>query len=189
MMINSPRITPEEVELIKSAKAGDILAFNKLFYRYKDFVDKILFQYLKDMDEAKDITNIVFLKVYNNLSQFLDFDSFGGWLRILTQRTAIDYLRSIKNKAKPVGDMSERLSLASSISSDEVDLVNQLEYERVIEEFKKFPAHMKQILELFYVNNMTVVQISESLNVPTGTIKSILSRTREKIKKKLIKNS
>ena len=48
---------------------------------------------------------------------------------------------------------------------------------------------MKQILELFYINNMTVVQISESLNIPTGTIKSILSRTREKIKKKLIKNS
>lgn len=188
MMINSPRITPEEVELIKSAKAGDILAFNKLFYRYKSFVDGILYYYIKDLDEAKDITNIVFLKVYNNLSQFLDFDSFGGWLRILTQRTAIDYLRSIK-KAKLVGDMSERLSLASSISSDEVDLVNRLEYERVIEEFKKFPAHMKQILELFYVNNMTVVQISESLNIPTGTIKSILSRTREKIKKKLIKNS
>ena len=189
MMINSPRITPEEVELIKSAKAGNILAFNKLFYRYKSFVDGILYYYIKDLDEAKDITNIVFLKVYNNLSQFLDFDSFGGWLRILTQRTAIDYLRSVKNKAKPVGDMSERLSLASSISSDEVDLVNRLEYERVIEEFKKFPAHMKQILELFYVNNMTVVQISESLNIPTGTIKSILSRTREKIKKKLIKNS
>ena len=46
---------------------------------------------------------------------------------------------------------------------------------------------MKQILELFYVNNMTVVQISEALRIPTGTIKSILSRTRKQIKNRLIK--
>lgn len=182
-VLKNPCITPEEVEIIKKAQAGNILAFNKLFYRYKGFVDRILFHYLKDMDEAKDITNIVFLKVYDKLSQFTDYDSFGGWLRILTNRTAIDYLRSIKNHVKPVGEKSERLSLASSISSNEDDIVNRLAYERVLEEFNKFPAHMKQILELYYVNNMTVAQISDALDVPTGTIKSILSRTRKQIKK------
>ena len=102
--MKNPRITPEEVEIIKSAQAGNISAFNKLFHRYKGFVDTILYYYLKDMDEAKDITNIVFLKVYEKLSQFTDYDSFGGWLRILTNRTAIDYLRSVKNHAKPVGE-------------------------------------------------------------------------------------
>ena len=186
--MKNPRITKEEVEVIKSAQAGNISAFNKLFHRYKEFVDTILYYYLKDMDEAKDITNIVFLKVYEKLSQFTDYDSFGGWLRILTNRTAIDYLRSVKNHAKPVGEESERLSLASSISSDEDDLVNRLAYERILEEFEKFPAHMKQILELFYVNNMTVVQISEALRIPTGTIKSILSRTRKQIKKSFNQN-
>lgn len=186
--MKNPRITPEEVEIIKSAQAGNISAFNKLFHRYKGFVDTILYYYLKDVDEAKDITNIVFLKVYEKLSQFTDYDSFGGWLRILTNRTAIDYLRSVKNHAKPVGEESERLSLASSISSDEDDLVNRLAYERILEEFEKFPAHMKQILELFYVNNMTVVQISEALRIPTGTIKSILSRTRKQIKKSFNQN-
>ena len=186
--MKNPRITPEEVEIIKSAQAGNISAFNKLFHRYKGFVDTILYYYLKDKDEAKDITNIVFLKVYEKLSQFTDYDSFGGWLRILTNRTAIDYLRSIKNHAKPVGEESERLSRASSISSDEDDLVNRLAYERILEEFERFPAHMKQILELFYVNNMTVVQISEALRIPTGTIKSILSRTRKQIKKSFNQN-
>lgn len=186
--MKNPRITTEEVEIIKSAQAGNISAFNKLFHRYKGFVDTILYYYIKDMDEAKDITNIVFLKVYEKLSQFTDYDSFGGWLRILTNRTAIDYLRSVKNHAKPVGEESERLSLASSISSDEDDLVNRLAYERILEEFEKFPAHMKQILELFYVNNMTVVQISEALRIPTGTIKSILSRTRKQIKKSFNQN-
>ena len=185
MIAKTYSITNEEVGIIKSAQAGNILAFNKLFHRYKSFVDGILYHYIKDLDEAKDITNIVFLKVYEKLSQFTDYNSFGGWLRILTNRTAIDYLRSVKNKAKPIGEKSERLSQASSISSDENDLVNRISYERILEEFKKFPAHMKQILELYYVENMTVVQISDVLSIPTGTIKSILSRTRTKLKENL----
>lgn len=181
--MKNPQITQEEVGLIKDAKAGNISAFNKLFYRYKKFVDSILFYYLKDMDEAKDITNIVFLKVYNNLSKFSDYSSFGGWLRVLTIRTAIDYLRSIKNNLRLTDDPASRLLSQSSISSNEDDLVNRLAYERILEEFNKFPEKTKKILELFYVNNMTVVQISKALSVPTGTIKSILSRTRKQIKK------
>ena len=178
----NPRITKSEVEIIKSAQAGNISAFNKLFKQYKGFVDNLLYSYIKDMDEAKDITNIVFLKVYNNLSKFKDYSSFGGWLRILTNRVAIDYLRSIENKEKPIENNNDRLSLLKSISQNEIDLVNRLSYERVLDEFDKFPEHMKKILEMFYINNFTVFQISKYLDIPTGTIKSILSRTRKQIK-------
>ena len=180
--MKNPRITNQEIEIIKKAQAGDISAFNKLFDHYKNFVDNLLFKYIKDTDESKDITNIVFLKVYNNLSKFTDYSSFGGWLRILANRTAIDYLRSIENKPRATGTVEDRLSLATNVSSDEIDLVNRLSYERVLEEFDKFPSHMKKILEMFYINNLTVSQISEKLSIPTGTIKSILSRTRKIIK-------
>ena len=65
--MKNPRITQEEIEVIKNIKDGNERAFNTLFNKYKGFVENILFGYLKDIDEAKDITNIVFLKVYNNL--------------------------------------------------------------------------------------------------------------------------
>lgn len=73
-MAKNPRITAEEVALIKKAQGGDILAFNKLFKKYKSFIDNVLFNYIKDMDEAKDITNIVFLKVYNKLNTFTEYE-------------------------------------------------------------------------------------------------------------------
>ena len=47
------RITQSEIETIKEAQKGNELAFNKLFNRYKEFVDNILFYYVNDMDEAK----------------------------------------------------------------------------------------------------------------------------------------
>ena len=94
----NPRITPEEVGLIKRAQAGDEPAFNALYDKYKGFVNSLLLRYIKDKDEAQDVSNIVFLKVHKKLSLFTDYDSFGGWLRILTNRTAIDYLRSMETK-------------------------------------------------------------------------------------------
>lgn len=183
--MKSPRITPEEVGIIKRAQAGDESAFSVLFHRYKGFVDNLLFRYIKDMDEAKDVTNIVFLKVHDKLSMFTAYESFGGWLRILTNRTAIDYLREMKNKSAVLGDSDDRLSSDETSSSAEDDLVNRMTYKQILALFEKFPETICKVLKLFYVNNMTVEQISKKLNVPTGTIKSMLSRTRRKIKKLL----
>lgn len=183
--MKSPKITPEEVGIIKRAQAGDESAFSALFHRYKGFVDNLLFQYIKDMDEAKDVTNIVFLKVHDKLSMFTAYESFGGWLRILTNRTAIDYLREMKNKATVLGDEDVRLPSEDSSSSSEDDLINRMTYEQILAEFEKFPKTTCKVLKMFYANNMTVEQISDKLNVPTGTIKSMLSRTRRKIKKQL----
>lgn len=180
--MKNPKITQEEIRLIKDAKAGNILAFNKLFKRYKGFVDHVLYSYIKDFDEAQDITNIVFLKVYNKLSLFTDYSSFGGWLRIIANRTAIDYLRRIGDKNKMLGEDDNNVTL-DNIDPYVNDVVNRMTYEQLLKEFDRFPPVHKQICLLFYKDNLTVDQISKSLSISPGTIKSILSRTRNSIKK------
>ena len=184
-MSKNPRITSEEVGIIKRAQAGDMSAFNTLFNKYKKFVESILFQYIKDMDEARDVTNMVFLTVYKKLSMFVAYDSFGGWLGTLASRVAIDYMRKMEKRSKVLGDTDSRLPSEETSGSAEDDLVNHLTYNRILAEFDKFPETTRKVLKLFYANNMTVEQISNKLNVPTGTIKSMLSRTRRKIKKSL----
>lgn len=179
------RITQSEIETIKSAQQGNALAFNKLFSRYKEFVDNILFGYVNDMDEAKDLTNVVFLKVHQKLSTFTDYSSFGGWLRIIANRTAIDYLRRMKEKAVELGDDTGRLPVELTNASEEEDLVNLLEYEALLKEFEKLPEKTQRIFNLFYVDDLTTDEISKVLKIPTGTIKAILSRTRRKIKNNL----
>ena len=177
------RITKEEIGIIKEAQSGNKAAFSTLFRKYKGFVENLLTKYVKDEDEANDICNIVFLKVHNKLSTFTAYDSFGGWLRILTRNTAIDYLRSMKSKNTSIEDVDDRLSLNESIASTEDDLVNQMTYKRVLEEFDKLPDTNRRVCNLYYINNLTVDQISKSLKIPTGTIKSLLFRTRKRIRK------
>ena len=184
-MSKNPRITSEEVGIIKRAQAGDESAFNTLFHKYKGFVENILFQYIKDMDEAKDVANIVFLKVYNKLSTFKDYSSFGGWLRIIANRTAIDYLREMENKRLVLGIEGDRQSLGSIQGSAESEIVNQMTYDRLRAEFEKLPETTRRVFELFYVENLKIDEISKILKIPGGTIKSTLSRTRQKIKQKV----
>ena len=135
--------------------------------------------------EAKDLTNVVFLKVHQKLSTFTDYSSFGGWLRIIANRTAIDYLRRMKEKAVELGDDTERLPVELTNASEEEDLVNLLEYEALLKEFEKLPEKTQRIFNLFYVDDLTTDEISKVLKIPTGTIKAILSRTRRKIKNNL----
>ena len=185
--MKNPRITPEEIGIIKKAQAGDELAFNMLFKKYKGFVEQILYRYIKDMDEAKDIANIVFLKVYDKLSMFTDYNSFGGWLRILTNHTAIDYLREIENKCTVLGPEDERLSYEDSKDSVEDDLVNHLTYDQILAEFEKLPESTRKVFELFYRDHLNISEISSALKIPKGTIKSTLSRTRRKLKSSINK--
>lgn len=183
--MKNPRITPEEIGIIKKAQAGDELAFNTLFRKYKGFVEKVLFDYIKDMDEAKDITNVVFLKVYNKLSTFTDYTSFGGWLRIIANHTAIDYLRETENKYMVLESEDDRLSYKDSKGTTEGDLVDRLTYNQLLAEFKKLPESTRKVFELFYRENLTISEISQALKIPKGTIKSTLSRTRRKIKRSI----
>ena len=180
-----PKITKKEIALIKRAQGGDIKAFNTLFYKYKPFVEGILKGYLKDTDEAKFVANEVFLKVYENLSTFKTYDSFGGWLRIITNRTAVDYLRSIKHDAGTLSDGDVRQAPSLISESYENDLVNRMTYEQLLYQFNELPESTRKVFELFYENSMTVEEISKALKMPTGTIKARLARTRRKLKKHL----
>lgn len=181
-MSKNPNITDEEIALIKSAQAGNTSAYNKLYYKYRGFTTKILYDYIKDYDEAKDMNNFVWYKVYENLSKFKDYSSFGGWLRILTNRVAIDYLRKLKNLVYAPEGADEKLSATPMDVDYGNSEVDRMTYNQVVKKFKQFPEDVRKVFKLFYVDNLTVRDISAVTGMPEGTIKSHLSRKRKILK-------
>lgn len=171
-------ITPEEIALIKSAKAGSELAFTKIFNRYKPFVEGVLMTYIKDEDEAKDIANIVFLKVFDKISMFTNYDTFGGWLRILTKNVAIDYLRTVK-QTYSLQEGTTANEFEESSDDTEKSYIDRMTYENLIAMFDKLPPSYRDACRMFYVDNMPIAEISKALGVPKGTIKSNLHRMRK----------
>ena len=182
--MDAPKITPKEIAIIKSAQTGDDKAFAKLFEYYKSFVENLLNTYLNDMDEARDLTNEVFLKVYQKLSKFTSYDSFGGWLRTLTKNTAIDYLRH-KTEDLVLDDEESGIQQQESYSEDEQSVVDKITYDSIIEQMNTLPPLYRDVCILYYRDNLTVKQISECKNIPKGTVKSYLFRFRKKFNKLL----
>lgn len=159
------------------------MTIDRIFKEYNDFVVNVIDYYIHDKDEARDLANVVFMKVYQNLSRF-DSTNLGGWIRTIAVNTAIDYLRrKPKNQLLTPETNSEGLSLGVFGDGTEDDLVNHLTYLQIVDDFKKLPTKKRNVLELFYVQNMTVEDISKSLDIPKGTVKAILSRTRNTIRK------
>lgn len=180
-----PRITDEEIILIKSAQEGNEKSFNCIFYKYKGFVESLLTGYLKDRDEARDLTNIVFIKVHNKLKMFKDYDSFGGWLRILTRNTAIDYLRTIKDKQTYVASDDNKLNYQQANIQHETDLINQMTLDSVLEKLPNLSPIKRKVLTMYYTAGYSIGDISKCTGIPKGTIKSILFRFRKVVFKQL----
>lgn len=180
--MNLPDITPEEITLVKNAKEGKPNSFTALFNRYKSFVDHVLYEYLKDMDEARDLTNVVFLKVYHKLPSFTEYKSFGGWLRVISNRVAVDYLR-LRAKHRFDKDVEDDWVVPTKREVDESDLINRMIYQEAVEWLKSLPYPQNRINVLYYCEHYTVEEISQALQVPNGTVKSVLFRTRKDLRK------
>lgn len=180
--MDTPKITEKEIAVIKRAKAGDESAFTWLFNNYKTFVETQLNLYFNDMDEARDFTNEVFLKVYQNLSKFTQYSSFGGWLRILTKNMAIDYLRQ-KDSALSIDDDASGITLPEEDDRGEDGIVDKMTYENILDQIKQLPPPYRDVGLLFYRDNWTIKQISRSTHIPGNTVKSYLFRMRKKFNK------
>ena len=181
------KITVDEIRYIKKAKAGDKLAFEKLYHLYKPLVENILRSQLRDEDEAKEMANIVFLKVYKKLDKFTSYHSFGGWIRTITNRVAIDYLRIKENHRYILSEDGSDVSEPYFNEDAEYDAVNHMMVSNIFEILDRYRPHVRKIFELHYLQNMPVELVASKLRIPTGTVKSILSRVRNKIRNQLIR--
>lgn len=186
--MKNPRISDEEVSLIKRAQAGDESAFNTIYSKYNRYVVGVAKNYTSNIDTAKDVAMQTFADVYENLSTFKDYSSFKGWLRTITCRNAIDFIRKEQHHLDDVKN-NERLSLFDNMSDeDEFSIVDRVTFSQILDEFNKLPSQHKRICELFYVKELTAQEVSKQLKIPVGTVKSVLSRIRKRLKTKFKKH-
>ena len=173
-----PKITDKEIEIIKQAQQGDERAFSKIFYKYKSFVDDLLYHYLKDKDEAYDLTNIVFIKVHDKLQLFTEYKSFIGWLKILSKNVAIDYLRIHKKK----DDMEKDIDISQNYElSTTDDPINHMFKDEILKYIQlNFPIGHDKVFECV-IDGIPYPEISKRLRIPLNTVKSIVHRIRPKI--------
>lgn len=165
----------EDKILIKAYLEGDNMATEKIIRKYLPVIYNYVFR-LVSSEEADDITQDVFIKVWRNLRRFNgDKASFKTWLFSITRNTTIDYFKKkkstpfsfLKSEEKDFSEViiDESFSIEEEISKKEdIALLNKA--------LEKIDQKYKEILILYYQEDMTFKEIGQLLNKPLNTVKN-----------------
>ena len=176
---------------IKQVIKGDQNAFGEIVELYKDKVFHVCFRMLGNRHEAEDISQEAFIRAYTNIHTF-DIDrKFSTWLYRIATNLCIDRIRKKKPDyfldAEVAG--TEGLTMYSQIQAKEPlpeEEVESMELQSSIQkEISKLPDKYRSVIVLKYIEELSLKEISEILDLPLGTVKTRIHRGREALRKQL----
>ena len=165
--------------LVLRSRDGDNKALGLLVKRWHKKLCKQAYWYTKDMNGAKDIVQDCWPKIIKKIHTLKEPRNFGSWALSIVTRKSLDRLRKNKREEKHntqfYKDNSEINEQVSYRESD--NLIHILRAS-----IKELPEASQLVLNLFYLEELSIKEISEILELPLGTIKSRLFNAREKLK-------
>lgn len=169
--------------LVEQARNGSELAFNKLYYKYKDKVWKNAYKIVRNSDAADDIVSIVFTKVYTRISTFTEHISFNMWVKTITINSAIDYIRRTKKEQLNhyIDDEDSKIQLSSSINSPEDNYIAQQDVDIVQKCITKLKKKYRDLLTA-RIDGKSYQEIAEQFAMPEFTVRNIVGKARKRLK-------
>ncbi|MGL4911585.1 MAG: sigma-70 family RNA polymerase sigma factor [Romboutsia sp.] len=164
----------DTIELVKKAKKDNKLAFSTLIKHYESDLYRVAIAITKDEDDALDCIQETIVQVYISIRNLKNNEYFKTWL-----------IKILINKCNELIKKNKRI-----LELKKADIQNLYEPEKqdldIKESIDRLDDELKILLILYYYQDMSVKDISESLEIPKGTVKSRLSRARSKLREILI---
>jgi RNA polymerase sigma-70 factor (ECF subfamily) len=177
-------------ELVLTAVSGREAAFEELVRRYQRPIASYVYRMVGDYDAALDLTQEVFIKVYNSLSRYRSEFKFSTWIYKIAHNTAIDHLRrhTVRDQIMTTGGDGTR----SEIAVESRRLTPEQESEReerrseIESVVQSLPAAYRELIVLRHSHDLSYDEIAEVTGLPLGTVKNRLFRAREAMRDLLV---
>jgi len=166
----------DDAQLVGQYLDGDEKSLEILIKRYLKPIFSFVYKYVGNNQEAEDITQDVFVKVWRNLKKFDKNKKFKTWIFSIAKNTSIDWLK--KKRAIPMVELPELLKDERNTIKD--DLINGFEIM-----IKNLSPQHREVLTLYYDNDFNFREIAENLGQPLNTVKSRHRRAILQLKKLL----
>jgi len=180
-----------DLQLVRRIQNGEQIAFTLLVRKYQNRVANILTRYVRNTGDIADVTQDVFIKVYNSLPSFRGDSAFYTWLYRITVNTAKNYLTR-QSRRPPVSDIDamEAEGFDGSDALKEADnpegILRSQEIKKVIlSTIDQLPAELKSAITFRELEGMSYEEIATIEDCPIGTVRSRIFRAREVIDKHL----
>lgn len=171
---------PLDSVLVDAARDGSSEAFGILVDRYRALVVRLAYRLTRDRDEAKDVAQDAFLRAYRRLDDFRPERPFARWLFVIARNASLDALRR-RQRAALAQPEPER---PPEPGPEELALRND-EAARVHAALEALPPHYRSVLELYYLSGLRYREIGLVLAIPIGTVKTYLSRAKQRLRREL----
>lgn len=171
----------DDLKLVKEVLNGNIDSFNILVNKYEGVIVRFIYNILKDKEASEDITQEVFISVYNKMYTFNKEYKFSNWIFQIARNKCIDYMRKYKRVYE--ANMEE---LENTVSK-EISPEQSAEFSEVKRQIKKFINTLSEtdryIIFLKYSkDNTTFSDIAQILNMTESSVKKRYYKTRDKFK-------
>ncbi|OCA84191.1 hypothetical protein A8F94_15850 [Bacillus sp. FJAT-27225] len=155
---------------------------NELLDLYGQRIQRLIYTYVKDKYIAEDLTQEVFIKVFQNLHLFRKESSLYTWIYRIAVNRAKDYLRTawVRRTTSLLKSM-----VKDNYISTENTYLKKAENKQLIDTILRLQIEYREVILLFYIEELTINEMSEILNIKETTIRTRLRRGREKLKKLL----
>lgn len=189
-----PAVATDDLTLVQRVQTGDQRAFKLLVERYQRKVYAVALGMLKDKEEARDVAQEAFIKVYRYLAHFKGDASFYTWLYRITVNICIDSMRRKGSKGNEHQEFDESLQLDTAEANlgalgtrlgtnPQKSALRRELAERITAAIAQIPEAHRQILLLREVEGMSYEDIARTLEIPKGTVMSRLFHARLKMQK------
>ena len=169
-------------ELVKRVQKGDKGAFDVLVLKYEQKIVNLVMRYVRDPEQALDISQEAFIKAYRALPRFRGDSAFYTWLYRIAVNTCLSYLRShkkLRQKTIPLEDVH-------GVVADTEPSATQKAESKILEQtIQKLPPRLKSVFLLHDVEGFKHQEIAHILGCSVGTSKSQLFKARKKMRKLL----
>lgn len=184
-------IISTDQELIDMSLWGDDVAFEYLFKRYRDPIFQLYTQRTGSRDDADDLLQETFVKVYLKLDSYNSRFTFGQWVYTIARNTFIDYTRKRRDDISvdsiPGGYSS--LAPTAEAPTPEESIINSQQRTQIEQYMAKMTPRYRRLIELRFFKDYSYEEIAKELVLPLGTVKTQIHRAREQLCKFISENS
>jgi len=185
-----PSEAPREIEaIIQRCLQGDELAWNTIVQQYRRKVFNVAYKFVGRHEEAEDLTQDIFIKIFKSLGTFDRRANFQTWLISVSRNLCIDHYRSVRQERQAIDHQIDPNEL-SPVAHEPGPIAAIEQQDRVLllrEALGALPESLRKAVLMRDIQELTYQEIADKLHLPEGTVKSRINRGRTELARQIRK--
>jgi RNA polymerase sigma-70 factor (ECF subfamily) len=177
---------PSLAELLEKCHSGDELAWETLVVSYQGRVYGLAYHYLSNSEDARDLAQTVFIRIYQSLHLCISAEMFLPWILRITRNACIDHIRR-RNVRPPARDIpAEESPVVDQGATPEENSISESRKRLLHRALHALSLINREVLLLKEIQGLSLEETATTMGVPIGTIKSRLHRARIELAEKVL---